>query len=85
MWKRLNPLTLPLKRDPMPAEDTRASKATRTLQQFYDQESSTLVGGGAGQLPTDLLRPYPTNGMGVWKVSSAVGKVKNDEAISRRK
>jgi hypothetical protein len=30
-------------------------------------------------LPVDLLRPYPADGMTVWKVSSAVGNVKNDE------
>ena len=30
-------------------------------------------------LPIDLLRPYPADHMTVWKVSNAVGNVKNDE------
>jgi putative SOS response-associated peptidase YedK len=30
-------------------------------------------------LPVDLLRPYPANGMTAWKVSKAVGNVKNND------
>jgi len=31
------------------------------------------------QLPVDLLRPFPADMMTAWKVSKAVGNVKNDE------
>jgi putative SOS response-associated peptidase YedK len=31
------------------------------------------------QLPVDLLRPYPAEEMTAWKVSSAVGNVRNNE------
>jgi putative SOS response-associated peptidase YedK len=31
-----------------------------------------------GQLPVDLLKPYPAEEMKVWKVSSAVGNVRNN-------
>jgi putative SOS response-associated peptidase YedK len=30
------------------------------------------------QLPVDLLRPFPQEDMSAWKVSRAVGNVKND-------
>lgn len=33
-----------------------------------------------GQLPVDLLRPYPAEEMAAWKVSAAVGNVRNDVA-----
>lgn len=33
-----------------------------------------------GQLPVDLLRPYPAEEMTAWKVSPAVGNVRNDVA-----
>jgi putative SOS response-associated peptidase YedK len=33
-----------------------------------------------GQLPVDLLRPYPAEEMTAWKVSAAVGNVRNDVA-----
>jgi putative SOS response-associated peptidase YedK len=31
-----------------------------------------------GQLPVDLLRPYPADEMTAWKVSRDVGNVRND-------
>jgi putative SOS response-associated peptidase YedK len=31
------------------------------------------------QLPVDLLRPFPDELMTAWKISHAVGNVKNDE------
>jgi putative SOS response-associated peptidase YedK len=31
------------------------------------------------QLPVDLLRPYPAEEMTAWKVSAAVGNVRNNE------
>ena len=31
------------------------------------------------QLPVDLLRPFPADMMTAWKVSKAVGNVKNDD------
>ena len=38
-----------------------------------------LAPADPAHLPIDLLRPYPAEAMTVWKVSSAVGNVKNDE------
>lgn len=38
-----------------------------------------LAPADPAHLPIDLLRPYPADGMTVWKVSSAVGNVTNDE------
>jgi putative SOS response-associated peptidase YedK len=32
-----------------------------------------------GRLPVDLLRPFPAKQMNAWKVSRAVGNVKNDQ------
>lgn len=34
--------------------------------------------GDPARLPVDLLRPYPAEGMRAWKVSAAVGNVRND-------
>jgi putative SOS response-associated peptidase YedK len=40
--------------------------------------SRWLDPGEPSQLPIDLLRPYPAREMKVWKVSSAVGNVRNN-------
>jgi putative SOS response-associated peptidase YedK len=39
-----------------------------------------LAAVDSAHLPIDLLRPFPAEKMTAWKVSSAVGNVKNDEA-----
>ena len=39
-----------------------------------------LAPGDPARLPVDLLRPYPDQEMIAWKVSSAVGNVRNDDA-----
>jgi putative SOS response-associated peptidase YedK len=38
-----------------------------------------LAPASPGQLPTDLLRPFRADQMNAWKVSRAVGNVKNDQ------
>jgi putative SOS response-associated peptidase YedK len=38
-----------------------------------------LAPADPAHLPIDLLRPFPAEGMTAWKVSNAVGNVKNDE------
>jgi putative SOS response-associated peptidase YedK len=38
-----------------------------------------LAPAASGQLPIDLLRPFPAQQMYAWKVSRAVGNVKNDQ------
>jgi putative SOS response-associated peptidase YedK len=40
--------------------------------------SRWLDPGDPAQLPVDLLRPYPAEEMRAWKVSAAVGNVKNN-------
>jgi hypothetical protein len=40
--------------------------------------SRWLDPGEPSQLPIDLLRPYPAEEMRAWKVSAAVGNVKNN-------
>ena len=40
--------------------------------------SRWLDPGEPSQLPIDLLRPYPTEEMRAWKVSAAVGNVRNN-------
>src|ERR1039458_8888272 len=40
-----------------------------------------LAPADPAHLPIDLLRPFPPEAMTVWKVSSAVGNVRNDESI----
>jgi putative SOS response-associated peptidase YedK len=37
-----------------------------------------LAPGDPAQLPVDLLRPYPAEEMKEWKVSRAVGNVRNN-------
>ena len=37
-----------------------------------------LSPGDPAQLPVDLLRPYPAEGMKAWRVSSDVGNVRNN-------
>ena len=38
-----------------------------------------LAPADPARLPIDLLRPFPEDKMVTWKVSTAVGNVKNDE------
>jgi putative SOS response-associated peptidase YedK len=38
-----------------------------------------MEAGEPTHLPVDLLRPYPAEEMTAWKVSSAVGKVRNND------
>jgi len=40
-----------------------------------------LAPADPAHLPIDLLRPFPPEAMTMWKVSSAVGNVRNDESI----
>jgi putative SOS response-associated peptidase YedK len=40
--------------------------------------SRWLDPGDPAQLPVDLLRPYPAEEMRAWKVSAAVGNVRNN-------
>jgi putative SOS response-associated peptidase YedK len=36
--------------------------------------------GDPTRLPVDLLRPYPAGEMKAWKISPAVGNVRNDHS-----
>lgn len=45
-------------------------------RQDYDR---WLMPGDASELPVDLLRPFPTEEMKAWTVSSRVGNVKNND------
>jgi putative SOS response-associated peptidase YedK len=58
----------------------------RDYDRWLERDPGSTLGNGHGQMPTDLLRPFPPDEMAAAQVNKNVGNVRNNhpELLNRK-